>query len=1080
MDDNVASLSQDLTVIGLGSSAGGLEAIRDLVTALPTDVAASYVIVQHMSPHHKSLMTELVSRQTKLAVEDVIDGTTPERNVIYITPPNTDVIIKDGVLHLVDPERSHTTPKPSVDRFLQSLAEDCNERAMAVILSGTGTDGAYGIQAVREAGGITIAQSSDSAKYDGMPTAAFQTGCVDLVLDPAEIGTHLEKILTTPRDFSKIRRAELDQSPMADILQILMARTKVDFREYKQTTISRRIEKRMLALGIHSEEDYADHCRNNPQAVDALYRDLLISVTRFFRDRPEFDDLNERIVELVEKNKGRILRIWVAGCATGEEAYSVAMLLAEALNGPGLKLENHVQIFATDIDENALRIARAGRYSAAALDDIPKALADKYVVQDADGIRISENLRKAILFSHHNIYQDPPFQRIDMVCCRNVLIYFGNSLQQKVMRRFHYALADNGYLFLGTAESATGSDELFVKDSSATRIYRKRSINFGKEPPLPISTFVETSRTVYVPKQEQKADETSEQKMFDALAQGLGKNSVLVRDDYSIVRVFGNVSSFIDMSDRSKLKMNLDLLRSPLREEARSLMAVALKSGEMRKGSAHLLSPGDDTAVVLSIFPIVSEKLNERAAVIAFETVDISDASLAHLTDSDEVDAAGRIRIQSLELDIAATREALRQTIEELETSNEELQSLNEELQSTNEELQATNEELETSNEELQSTNEELITVNEELQVTTSELSSRTSELTSVLQSAPTAILVLDNALQILQATSAAISMLDLNPPLSNPHVSQCSFPPDYPPIAPICSETLTLGQPIQREFSTGYTRVRITTSPFFDERGAPRGVSVVITEFPGLAREMELLLNTSDSLVMRRDKTGKILSISDAWAKLLGTDRETAEGANYFDMIDEDEARQVEVFEASLWSGRETRSSQVYLSNCAPDEGPRWLDCSRYLYSEDNGGNPSVVVVAKDITEERRAQENAKSWLDQMEVLQNLAGIGYWSVNMSNQDVYWSDEVYRIHGYKPGEIKPDLETAIGHYHADDVPEVRKHLDKVAKSGGEFAFELRLIRKDKSVIKVSAKGLARPDSDGKVAKISGVFEELEA
>ncbi len=328
-----SSSASDLTIIGIGSSAGGLEAISELVGSLPADMNATYVVVQHLSPHHKSLMTELVARQTTLEVENITDGLKPRPNVVYITPPKNDVVVQNGLLRLVEPNPETATPKPSVDRFLLSLAEEMGDRSVAIILSGTGPDGAYGVQAIREACGITIAQDSESAKYDGMPSAATRTGCVDLVLRPRDIGKHLEKILAQPRNLEGLRNIDVEPTPLSDLLQILMVRTKVDFREYKQSTVTRRIERRMVALGIESQEEYTSFCRSNPQALDALFKDLLISVTRFFRDKQEFEQFEAHLPALLEAKGDAPLRVWVAGCATGEEVYSIAILLAEALGG---------------------------------------------------------------------------------------------------------------------------------------------------------------------------------------------------------------------------------------------------------------------------------------------------------------------------------------------------------------------------------------------------------------------------------------------------------------------------------------------------------------------------------------------------------------------------------------------------------------------------------------------------------------------------------------------------------------------------------------------------------------------------
>ena len=325
--------AEDFFVVGVGASAGGLEAIRELVNNLPEDTPATYVIVQHMSPDHKSLLTTLIARETSLPVLEICDNVEVKKNTIYVTPPNSDVQLERGRLILKPPKKELASPKPSIDRFFISLAEEVGDKSMGIVLSGTGSDGAYGVQAIRGAGGITIAQDEKTAKYDGMPIAAVESGCVDLVLSPIQIGTHLGKILESPRDLDRFRTEEVAQHPMSDLLQVVLARTRVDFREYKPTTIQRRLERRMTALGITSQSEYTRHCRSNPTEIDALFRDFLISVTRFFRDPSEFSALRPVIQTVISENRDKPVRVWIAGCATGEEAYSVAMLFAEELGG---------------------------------------------------------------------------------------------------------------------------------------------------------------------------------------------------------------------------------------------------------------------------------------------------------------------------------------------------------------------------------------------------------------------------------------------------------------------------------------------------------------------------------------------------------------------------------------------------------------------------------------------------------------------------------------------------------------------------------------------------------------------------
>ncbi|MEO1138580.1 MAG: chemotaxis protein CheB [Pseudomonadota bacterium] len=1069
---------QNLTLIGIGSSAGGLEAIRDLVSTLPTDLPVSYVVVQHMSPHHKSLMTELVAQQTELIVKDVVDGAVPEQNTVYITPPKTDVIFVDGKLRLVEPSPEAAMPKPSVDRFLSSVAAEHGEKSVGIILSGTGSDGSYGVQAIREAGGITIAQDEESAKYDGMPNAAVQTGCVDLILAPSDIGTHLQKILSSPRDFSSFRQGLSEESPITDLLHILLARSRVDFRDYKQTTINRRIERRMVALGISSKSDYTELCRNNPQAVDALFKDLLISVTRFFRDPEEFESLKQFLPSVIKDAGDRPLRIWVAGCATGEEAYSIAMLVCDALGGPTAELKSKVQIFATDIDKDALNVARRGIYASAVLNDIPAKLAQKYVVKQGDSVRVIENLRNAVLFSEHNVCQDPPFQKVDLICCRNLLIYFVNSLQQKVMSRFHYALSPNGILFLGTAESVAGSDELFIQERGASHFFRKRVLKHKQLPTFKLPNKPLYDMRTEKPQTREGAAQSTDSLLFEALAQSLGKNSILVSDDFLIARVFGSVGQFLDINESSSLKMHLDLLRSPLRQEARSLITIAFKQGESRSGIQHVWNEETEEGVQLDVFPIIAKSISERAALVVFTMVKLNRKQvpdgLEELATGNEV----MERVLVLENELANTREAHQQTIEQLETSNEELQSLNEELQSTNEELQATNEELETSNEELQSTNEELITVNEELQVTASELNGRTGELTSILESTPLAILVTDSALQITQATRAASELFQIKIPLATPHISQCVLPEGYPSLAPLCSEALKLGTTVTHEFSNAGSRVKLNFSPYFDMHGQIIGVTIVSTAFPGLVEEMEMLLDHSGVMLIKSAQNGEILRASNRAAKMLGSSRSELTGKVIYDVLPEDASASIKKQDTLLLEGKETHFEGIECLHLAKDKDPVWVSFERFLYEQKDGNQPAIYGFATDVTDIVDARISAEEQLAQLELMQSAAGMGVWSYDIPSKHLYWSPEVYRIHRTKPQAYKPEMQSALEFYHEDDVEMVTKTFEKILKDGGDFKFEKRLFVSDGKTVKVESRGIGIKDPAGSVSRIVGVFREV--
>lgn len=1066
----------NLTLIGIGSSAGGLEAIRQLVSALPNDLPVSYVVVQHMSPHHKSLMTSLVARETNLEVRDVTDDIIPEANVIYITPPNHDIILKEGALRLVEPSPEVASPKPSVDRFLISLAQDHGEKSMAIILSGTGSDGAYGVQAIREVGGITMAQDNDSAKYDGMPQSAVQTGCVDLILPPPAIGEHLPKILTSPRDLSGFRSGDLDSGPHSDLLQILLARTQVDFRDYKQTTIGRRIERRMVALNIKSEEEYTQFCRSNPSAVDALFKDLLISVTRFFRDREAFDQLAKLLPKLIEQNKEDQIRIWIAGCATGEEAYSIAMLMCEALDGSLAEFKSKVQIFATDIDKEALTVARRGSYGLSALNDIPPEFAKKYLVRQNEEVRVVDALRGSILFSDHNVCQAPPFQKIDLLCCRNLLIYFSNALQKKVMGRFHYSMRKNALMFLGTAESVAGSDELFVEDRDATHVFRKRtlhkSISGGYQMPnMPLTHEPRRKPAV-------NHEPSTDRQLLKALAASLGPNSMMVTEEYFIAEVFGDVSPYVSLSNSTNLRMHIDLLRRPLREEARSLITIALKNGKRRSGVRHLLAEDDSNQVMLEVYPIVAKEINERAALLVFKPIETEPESKRLKTVSAGDSTETSQRINALENEVATTREALQQTIEELETSNEELQSLNEELQSTNEELQATNEELETSNEELQSTNEELITVNEELQITSSELMGRTSELASVLQNSPLAMLVTDNALQVTQCTDSAAKLFDLAMPIVSPHISQCALPEGYPALSATCSECLRLGEIMSHEFSHRGARVLLTCSPYFNAQRQISGVTVVVTEFPGMASEMEMILRSAQFHLMQRTREGKILRVSSVSAKILGSTPQEMAGGTVADYLDEETAKMIEERDAELLDTGIPFSDRTIPVKRRGSSEVTWLQTHAVKYYDKFEKCDTAYAMGIDVTDVVTKQREAEELAMTKQLVQEMADIGNWVIDIVANEVYWSPEVHRIHGTDPASFVPDVETGIDFYHPDDRADVEHIVSEAIEHGKQFEFTKRLVAKNKKIIEVHAFGMPMLDDNGKPLKIIGVFREI--
>lgn len=1065
--------AEGLAVVGVGASAGGLEALMEMVRYLPKAIHATYVIVQHMSPSHKSLLTALLARETHLEVKDVVDGTIPEANIVYVSPPNSDIIYKKGALRLVKPSEHLAVPKPSVDRFLISLAEEIGPRAIGVVLSGTGTDGSYGVQAVRGADGVTIAQDGATAKYDGMPVSANETGFVDILLNPRQIGEQLADILSMPRDLVRVREDAATDDPLADLLQIVMARTRVDFREYKRTTIHRRLERRMVARNIPDIAEYTRHCRTNPAEVDALFKDFLISVTRFFRDKAEFATLLPYVDEISKSHHtNRVVRIWIAGCATGEEAYSVAMLMAEALGEEALR-NDRLQIFATDIDNDALAKARVGRYPREAANDIPPHLFEKYVRQVDDMIEMAPELRKAILFSEHNLCQDPPFLNIDLICCRNLLIYFDSALQSKVLSRFHYSLDKEGVLFLGTAETISVSGELFRSRGNDKKFYRKRMITREAERARTneFSGGIRTRPRRNPLENTIRDDGRSDLAMFEGLARAVGPNSILVSDDLRILRVFGDISRYFSLSEGMRLQLSAAMLRHPLNQDAHMLSSIALNRMEHRAGTAKRLSDGDEKMVRLDAYPINSSEGSDQLVLLAFTEIDEPKVGEFLLgTDS----AESKERVLSLERELAFARDTLQKTVTELEASNDELLTLHEEMQSTNEELQATNGELETSNEELQSTNEELITVNEELQISSVELNAVSNEQDAILENVAAALLIIDSALQIVKASAEAVELFDMGGGFQRPHLSQIKTPDNFPPLTDICLEVIQSGRAITRDIMTPDCVYVMRCAPYSNNKGQVHGATITIARSSDASELQSLMLKESNQMLMHRTATGDILRISEQSSKIVGAQGAHALiGRNLLDVVGDSALPILREDRDFLDSGEHVRTTEQ--SVLMPNGTRRFLRMERFRYQSSADRPASIYSIATDVTAEREAKRELTAHNEQLMMVSDIAKIGYWMIDLETGTINWSQEVYDIHGLLPDEFTPDLGAGLSFYHRDDRGRVSELVDAAMKDGEAFEFSARIVRADGKIQPIHSSCRIILGEDGKPLHIVGVF-----
>ncbi len=771
-------------IVGIGASAGGLPAFEGFFSGMPTDIdpGMAFVLVQHLAPDHTSILSELIRRYTRMPVSEVADGMVVQINHAYVIPPNRDMAFLNGALQLMEPGAPHGHRLP-IDFFFRSLAQDLHERAIGVVLSGTGSDGALGIRAIKGEGGMVMVQAPESAKFDGMPRSAIATGVADYALTPGEMPGQLIAYRThafgRPHPVTMPPKVE---SAQRNIFVLLRDQTGHDFSQYKPSTVQRRIQRRMAVNQIEGLEDYVKFIQQTAEEADALFRDLLIGVTHFFRDSEAFKALEEQVIPklFADKDAKTAVRVWVPGCSTGEEAYSLAILLAE--RQAALKTSRKVLIFATDIDSQAIAKARTGVYPASIANDItPERLARHFVAEPgAGGYRIRKGIRDLLVFSEQSLVKDPPFSWLDLISCRNLLIYLDGDLQKRLIPLFHYALNPGGYLFLGTSESVGESGDLFTTLNRKQKLYQRQADSRTAQPaglgrfPPPAGTadagHPRTGEKATGPKAKKPSlRELTEQ----TLLQQATPAAVLVKAGGDLLYLHGRSGLYLELTPGETGTSNiLKMAREGLRRELTTALHKAVQSGEtVRRQGVRVKTNGDFTLVDLTVLPTpgadpaASEPslylvILEPAQAPVISGPWAADRAPMSLPAPAGEDAAARIA--ALEQELRAKDEYIQSNSEEMEASNTELRSSNDDMQSVNESQQSSNEELETAKEELQSVNEELATVNAELQIKVADLSRANNDMNNLLAGTGIATIFVDLELRILRFTAPATQIVNL------------------------------------------------------------------------------------------------------------------------------------------------------------------------------------------------------------------------------------------------------------------------------------------------------------------------------
>ncbi|MGF1635424.1 MAG: PAS domain S-box protein, partial [Cyclobacteriaceae bacterium] len=1053
-----------INIIAVGASAGGLEAIQDFLSHLPALENTCIIIAQHLSPTNKSMLVELLGRKTNLIVYEAISGKTLQANKVYVTPPNSEITVSKGKIFLQKPV-SDKGPKPSVDTLFYSLANLANHNIVGIILSGTGSDGALGLKSLNVSGAYILVQDPETAKYDGMPLAAIHTGVVDSVLAPKAMGAAILAFLSDPKLFRQTAiSTEEDASPLGKIMNLLSRQTGTDFSNYKSSTIQRRLEKRMSMLKIQSIEEYINVIEKDLNEAEQLFNILLIGVTQFFRDMEAFAGLEHCLKQIVNsKAKGEAIRIWVPGCSSGEEAYSIAILLSNFLQDKAQHIK--IQIFATDIDERGIAIGRRGIYSAKSLENVPVDMLKSFFIKTEEGFELVKSIRSMVIFSKHDVTRNPPFLQLDLISCRNLLIYFNTTLQEKVLPTFHYALNPEAYLFLGASETVSGFGEIFSIIDGKNKIYQRKKDSISQ--PFNFSSFTKKQRK-YVPKDVKTEALNLSEIVKETLFKTYEHPYVVVNEKFEVLEIHGELR-LLTTVDMENSPVNLfKMINQELASEVRTVLTNSIKKRIGVKSQIKKLEYlGKQLFIKIHARPLLSIQKSQDLYVIIFENMDGNAFIIPKEPTSNQ--SIAECRILELEHELAATREHLQTYIQEIETSNEELQSLNEELQSTNEELETANEELQSTNEEIQITYAELKAVNESLEQKEQQLMLTQANTQALLNNDLQAFVLVDIAYNIMEFNTRALeifrqlkgrdikkneSIVDLIP-----EKQLDSFVADFETVIQGKSykgeKLLNDAKGEQRWYAVNYT-------PVIFEKGKVTGISLgllditdlklALTSLNASERLVNAVFNTVSNGICITNKDGIFVDVNDAYCQIYGCSREELIGQSFTIMVPRDmQANLKKVHNNFIRSQKALPEEMEFVSKSGKT---KFVKISAELLKLSDG-NPYMVTSITDITELKQS-ENIRLETDRrfqllFDHVTNLSVQGYASDGTVK---YWNEASEKLYGYSREEVvgKKLWDLIIPEAMRDTVKEAVNNM--IASGQGHPAEELKLQRKDGTLIPV--------------------------
>ena len=940
--------------------------MEQLFEKMPANSGLAFVVIQHLSPDFRSLMDELLARRTSIPIRRVEDGMAVEPDTIYLMPPKKEMIISGGKLLLTDKDPGQGLTLP-IDHFFRSLAQDAGEAAIGIILSGTGSDGSRGIRAIHDAGGLVLVQSIETAKFDGMPKSAVETGVADFVLPVQDMPATLMRYISHPSAEGVHRSPEdaaVRETAMERIHRLLRDRYGIDFSYYKPNTVARRTERRLMLNQSLDLDDYVKRLEEDAEELNLLYRDLLIGVTRFFRDREAFERLEKDVLPeaLAALPPGEEFRAWVAGCATGEEAYSLAILLAERMEA--MRRPIRAKIFATDVHRNSLEFASQGLYGEAAVAEVGSERLARHFTRKGDAYQISQELRQMVVFAHHNLIKDAPFTRLDLISCRNLVIYFQPPAQKKVLSLFHFGLKTGGILFLGPSESPGELIEEFDPIDTHWKIYRKRrDVRLPADLRIPMSVADGRTRTGgFAPLPLPSHAELHLLSVYDAILAEHMPPSFLVDENRNLVQSFGGASRYLHVRDGRLSTDLLDMVDPDLRMALSGALQRAWKDSSpiVYKGLRVRLSDGE-RLVNLTVKPIHNRRSSRLYALVSIE--ELTEAAPPPATEIDFRQASDE-QLQTLETELRYTKENLQATIEELETSNEELQATNEELVASNEELQSTNE-------ELHSVNEELYTVNAEYQKKIAELTELNADMENLLASTEVHTVFLDRDLAIRKFTPKVAEEFNLLPQDVGRRIDSFTHHIQYSALMDDLRRVLETAQPFECEVRNRRGRWFLMRILPYRSGGSVQGVVLTLIDISNLkmaqaeAKEKERLLcgilENSPTLISVKDREGRYLMMNRAFRDFLGVRSEDVVGKTDREIFPPALAEKLSLHDETVF--REGNVMSVEKTFELPD-GPRTYLSVRFPIRDDAGQVRSVGVVKTDVTPLKVAEAQAREAL--------------------------------------------------------------------------------------------------------------------